>query len=672
MSGGIGIVIPTYNRPDYLRQCLESLAIADLPLRTTIYLIDDGSTNPTTQELVREFRHPTAYVAYSLDIHKGVCGTLLRGFNQAIDDENEFLMVLDADAVVRNDFMSEMFWRYNLFKGDRIFTGFNCNTLNKDGSERHKIVEGPRIMEGGREWVAKKSVGGLHMMFSAETYESTIKPVLETAFKNGGNWDHMACIAMEKKKKPVICTVPSVVQHIGIISAMGHGTGGELPDTADDFKPLSLPNITLVGIDCVNFPRLENAAEACMQNIEFGAVKLLTSEDTHNPNAIRIDAIKSREDYSEFMIKRLADYINTDYAMVIQYDGYILNYKAWTPEFLNCDYIGAPWWYKDGMNVGNGGFSLRSRKLLKILQTDEFITQTHPEDHHICRTYRRYLTEQGVKFASEETARKFSVEGWKGDKSYVGQFGFHGHSVKKPEPVNFNKSKTAQTLIISQFQGIGDILFCMPLVEEWIEEGNKIIWPVIDDYIRLNKHFPQITFVGKDLVSIDHNRKEEHESHGARVIPLRWADQILKLPYKDVMKAKYQMYGSNWRNWHNLTWKRDMATEKKIFNSLGLKEGQKFNLINKRFRSDQTGIADIKVDNGLPNIEMRNIPGTTLLDWGMVIEAATEIHTVHTAVVYIIDRLETTDNLHQYLRKPDEKDFKFTDYLWTKDYRYHF
>src|ERR1700687_3454326 len=42
---------------------------------------------------------------------------------------------------------------------------------------------------------------------------------------------------------------------------------------------------------------------------------------------------------------------------------------AWREEFLGCDYIGAQWfWHDDAMRVGNGGFSLRSRKLLLALQ----------------------------------------------------------------------------------------------------------------------------------------------------------------------------------------------------------------------------------------------------------------------------------------------------------------
>ena len=53
------------------------------------------------------------------------------------------------------------------------------------------------------------------------------------------------------------------------------------------------------------------------------------------------------------------------------------------------------------------------------LRIKEFV----PEDHHICRTYGKYLRDNhGIKFAPEPLAAKFSVE----HGTYANQFGFHG------------------------------------------------------------------------------------------------------------------------------------------------------------------------------------------------------------------------------------------------------
>lgn len=127
--------------------------------------------------------------------------------------------------------------------------------------------------------------------------------------------------------------------------------------------------------------------------------------------------------YSYLAVKELNNYVDTDFVMLFQNDGFIDNVGKWTDRFLDYDYIGAPWWYKDHNNVGNGGFSIRSKKLLEVLATDKHIEQVVPEDHHICRTYGDYLREHhGIKFAPEELALQFSVE----HGVYTDQFGFHG------------------------------------------------------------------------------------------------------------------------------------------------------------------------------------------------------------------------------------------------------
>ena len=128
------------------------------------------------------------------------------------------------------------------------------------------------------------------------------------------------------------------------------------------------------------------------------------------------------QEYSRMVMKELNSFINTDFVMLFQNDGFIDNINKWEDSFLAYDYIGAPWWYKDDKNVGNGGFSIRSKRLLEILSSDDSLESFDPEDHHICRVHGDYLREEhGVAFAPEEVARKFSVEVGR----YTDQFGFH-------------------------------------------------------------------------------------------------------------------------------------------------------------------------------------------------------------------------------------------------------
>lgn len=418
----IGIVIVTYNRSDYLRECFESLKRASVPKDTIIVIIDDHSSDTETIALINDFViSDVTVVKVFKQENAGIKKALRTGFEYCFFHNCTYVINLDSDVIVRNDFLEKITELKNKFPYD-IITGFNCVTKNKDGTERHQVIE------TGIGFNIKRSVGGANMCFHRNTYEAHIKPALT---EPSGNWDHTACIRAGR----AISVVPSVVQHIGVKSSLNHATGGEPHDSADDFKPLGLTNVTLVGIDCMNFKRLKRAADKCCENIEFGDVKLFDEQL----------ALNSKSEYSKFIIKQLAAHIETDYLLVIQHDGYVLNWRAWDTDWLHYDYIGAVWnFYSDGYNVGNGGFSLRSKRLQTILMTDENIVPKNDnlitefnEDHNICRIYRSYLeTTYCIRFAPIEVANKFSIEAWASkDNVWNGQFGFHGSHVKIPSAI---------------------------------------------------------------------------------------------------------------------------------------------------------------------------------------------------------------------------------------------
>ncbi len=181
---------------------------------------------------------------------------------------------------------------------------------------------------------------------------------------------------------------------------------------------ISLATVTLCCIDCTaRLPWAIRAMDQCMQGVSFGDVILCTDRTSLTSQAIprgiravEIDPIRSIEGYSEFMLKKLAPIIQTDHVLIVQWDGYVLNPMAWREEFLAYDYLGAPWQhYSEPWSVGNGGFSLRSSKLLRALE-DPAIIASHPEDSCICQTYRAELEQKGIRFAPREVARYFAVE----------------------------------------------------------------------------------------------------------------------------------------------------------------------------------------------------------------------------------------------------------------------
>ena len=188
--------------------------------------------------------------------------------------------------------------------------------------------------------------------------------------------------------------------------------------------------VTLLCVDTANHALALRALAVSGAELRFEQTLFLTdSIPAHldvppGISVIPITRLASRDEYSRFVLKSLLAHVTTPHVLLIQWDGYVVNPAAFEPAFLDCDYIGAKWfWFDDGMRVGNGGFSLRSRKLLEALQ-DPRIELVEAEDVTIGRAFRPLLErEYGIRYADDAMADRFAFEA-----AYpTGKpFGFHG------------------------------------------------------------------------------------------------------------------------------------------------------------------------------------------------------------------------------------------------------
>ena len=127
--------------------------------------------------------------------------------------------------------------------------------------------------------------------------------------------------------------------------------------------------MTLCAASSVNIDATVEALRASADQIDFAECLLFTDADVSLPDGIRnIPArrFNSGRDYSHFLLEGLVDHVRTPHCLIVQWDGFVLDAGRWNPAFLDYDYIGAPWpQFHDGHDVGNGGFSLRSARLLQ-------------------------------------------------------------------------------------------------------------------------------------------------------------------------------------------------------------------------------------------------------------------------------------------------------------------
>src|SRR5690348_15547546 len=95
---------------------------------------------------------------------------------------------------------------------------------------------------------------------------------------------------------------------------------------------LSLPQVTLVVFTSINLEEHYKALEYSKRGIKWGDVKFITDHRLENIN-----------DWCKGVIFDLRHYITTDFCMLIHDDGFVVNPESWNPDWLNYDYIGAPW-----------------------------------------------------------------------------------------------------------------------------------------------------------------------------------------------------------------------------------------------------------------------------------------------------------------------------------------
>ena len=174
------------------------------------------------------------------------------------------------------------------------------------------------------------------------------------------------------------------------------------------------------------------------KGLNFGKKIIYTyKEPTIDPGDFEIKIVDevAYEDFTNFVLNFYAECFDTDFMINFHCDGFIQNPNAWQDSFLNYDYIGAPVMPPGNLNyafIGNGGFSLRSKKLcekvkelynskyrpsfmtasdgLQVATSIEGHKEYANEDVYIGLVCKNILEEYGFKFPTMEIAGQFSTE----------------------------------------------------------------------------------------------------------------------------------------------------------------------------------------------------------------------------------------------------------------------
>lgn len=198
---------------------------------------------------------------------------------------------------------------------------------------------------------------------------------------------------------------------------------------------LNLPDVTLLLAGSHTRELSAMAINDCLRVANFGDVLVFSDEEILPQRTIHVAPMNDILEWARFIWYDAAKFVKTSHVLMIHWDSWIINADLWDSDFLNYDYIGAPWtWEKHRHRVGNSGFSLRSKQMMDLIadHPKRYVCGL-PEDQRMCRLYRNELESEGIVFAPENVASRFSYErdrSWRGGDRQLwhdgDHFGFHG------------------------------------------------------------------------------------------------------------------------------------------------------------------------------------------------------------------------------------------------------
>jgi len=239
---------------------------------------------------------------------------------------------------------------------------------------------------------------------------------------------------------------------------------------------------TLIAIDTYNYGAAVKSLKKSMEQCDFEEVLFFTDIPIQidGLKIVQIPSLKSKDDYSQFLMKEAYKYIKTDFALITQHDSWVLDSDQFDERLYDYDYCGPLWLEQDGKANGNGGFSWRAKRLMQAVGEDDFIDSYSPEDVMICRVYRSYLeTKYGLKWAPDDVCEQFGFELRQPIRK---TFGFH----------SFFHPPFRETVVVARKAALGDVVSVEPVLEYFHNKGYRVCLDTLPEFFNLfqQHYFP--------------------------------------------------------------------------------------------------------------------------------------------------------------------------------------
>ena len=252
----LGVVIPTFNRPEYLKYTLYALSQSDLSGSRIVFLLFDDTSAEDTVQLIRDFKlgsipiikifthriNLTKQNNYTVLPGSAFPFTIRYGCDILFQLGCEYVMNSDSDAMVCHDWLRIVNTTLDKLQ-DKYFilSGFRCQDAY------HKVLS------DGSDYALLNSLGGISMTFNKATYyELMYDSIYDYSF------DWIISDTFKKRNYPIYLTKPSIVQHIGVHSSIIRGSNNALAEcykyTQEELTVDKLRDLSAAVQTAPNFP----------------------------------------------------------------------------------------------------------------------------------------------------------------------------------------------------------------------------------------------------------------------------------------------------------------------------------------------------------------------------------------------------------------------------------
>lgn len=215
-----------------------------------------------------------------------------------------------------------------------------------------------------------------------------------------------------------------------------------------------------------------------------------------------------------------------------------------------------------------------------------------------------------------------------------------------------------KTCLINQPLGLGDILWVQPIVNHYISNGYRVIYPVGETYydiiseyikkdglewVRESDDFPLKFLYGMmDKVQIDEDI----------YLPLTYAQAHNSLSLMIGKFALAELPVTDYRDAYEIN--RNYEREQSLIDTYGLLND--FIIVNELYGTfPNTKKHEIKLDTNFKihkmSVQQDIDNGFHVFDWIGALQKAKEVHSVGTSICYMMDKYCTENKIHLYERR---------------------